>query len=214
MTFSSAPAQELKVKGTIPEYHYTQLSHPENIRLLRLLPNKESKKELRCELFEYPLGDSDKLTRPYEALSYFWGSQRNPQSILVDNSSFKITQNLHDALSTLQDYVIPRIIWVDAICIDQMHEEEKLKQIQYMTEIYAKASRVIVWLGEAHGERNGQYDNEIQDKGEQDHSVEQAIEAIRLVGENPTKLLDIKQFKPAILKLLQRNWFRRIWVRQ
>jgi hypothetical protein len=198
----------------MPEYRYTRLSHPGNIRLLRLLPNKESKGELRCELFEYPLGSSDKVTRPYEALSYFWGSQRNPQSILVDNSSFKITQNLYNALSTLQDYGIPRVIWVDAICIDQMHEEEKLQQIQYMTEIYAKASRVIVWLGEAYREIDGQYDKEIQDKGERDHSVEQAIEAIRLVGENPTKLLDIKQFKPAILKLLQRNWFRRIWVRQ
>ena len=73
---------------------------------------------------------------------------------------------------------------------------------------------MIVWLGEAYGEKNDQYDIEIQCNEERDHSVEQAIEAIRLVGENPARLPDIKQFKPAIQKLLQRSWFRRILVRQ
>jgi Heterokaryon incompatibility protein (HET) len=200
-------------KGTMPEYRYSRLSHNKNIRLLRLLSNKENQEELRCELFEYSLGISDKATRPYEALSYCWGSEENLKSILVDNSSFKITQNLYYALSTLQDDSISRIIWIDAICINQTSDEEKSEQIQYMPEIYAKASRVIVWLGEAHGEGNGQYDKETQGNEERDGSVEQAIEAIRLVGEDPTKLSDMKQFTPAILKLLQRNWFRRIWVR-
>ena len=39
--------------------------------------------------------------------------------------------------------------WTDGICINQANEKEKEDQIALMAEIYAKASRVVVWLGEA-----------------------------------------------------------------
>jgi len=66
-----------------------------------------------------------------------------------------------------------------------------------MAEIYAKASRVLVWLGEA------------EDDGDQ------ALEAIRLTGETSTKYLShVKPSRHRILKLLQRPWFQRIWVRE
>ena len=38
---------------------------------------------------------------------------------------------------------------VDAICINQEDKIEKGMQVRYMSEIYSKASHVIVWLGEA-----------------------------------------------------------------
>lgn len=178
-----------------PEYQHSQLSLPESIRLLRLLPSEVEPKNLRCELFEYALRRSDKVTRPYEALSYVWGSEHKPQSIIIDNQCFKVTQNLYAALLHLQDHDIPRIIWVDAICIDQSNETEKEQQIPLIAEIYAKASRVIVWLGEA--------------KDDSDR----ALEAIRVAGKNSIDPSKISQLQSqAIAALLQRPWFRRIWV--
>ena len=104
-----------------------------------------------CELSCHHL--DDKAT--YEALSYTWGSSFNNDNhqswsqaqavprdvdILLDVQLMKVTSSLHDALRRLQKPTGTRLIWVDAICIDQSHDEEKSWQIQKMRDIYAKAN--------------------------------------------------------------------------
>jgi Heterokaryon incompatibility protein (HET) len=190
------------------EYLYSELSVPDRIRLLRLLPSKVDQDHLQGELFEYALRPSDNGTRPYEALSYVWFDKRsednpedNPQSIIIEDQrlkitqSLRITQNLHAALMHLRDPDIPRTIWVDAVCINQDSNKEKESQIPLMADIYAKASCVVVWLGPAENESD------------------QVLEKIRLVGENPSMLAEVESVQRAVVKLLQRKWFRRIWVR-
>lgn len=175
-------------------YRYTPLSpKPNVIRLLRLLPSADPQETLRCELFEYMIRLSDVSSHPYEALSYCWGGDDNPQSIVLDNERFNITQNLWMALLRLRDSAIPRIIWVDAVCINQKDHAEKATQIQFMAAIYAKARCVIVWLGE-------DYDNG-------DLTLESIrIAANKVEGRIRSKLVqDVKA-------LLARSWFRRIWV--
>jgi len=185
----------------MPRYRHSPLLQSYNIRLLQLLPGKENSKNVRCKLFECALQKSDEVSRPYEALSYVWGSTENPQSIIIledqkDDQEFTVTQNLHAALLHLQDHDIPRILWVDVICIDQSNNTEKGSQILLMAEIYAKASRVIVWLGEAQEYRD------------------QALETVRVAAENPMDLSKAQPFQQQrISTLLQRPWFRRIWVR-
>ena len=169
---------------------------PDNIRLLRLMPNKNDTANIRCELFEYALRESDKATHPYEALSYVWGGSDEPQSIFIDNQYLGVTLNLHAALLRLRYHDIPRIIWVDAVCINQADEKEKEHQIQSMAKIYGKASRVIVWLGETADDSDG------------------ALEAIRTARKKFTNSPGGERIPIAILRLLQRPWFRRIWVRQ
>lgn len=167
------------------------------IRLLRLLPNKNDAADLRCELFEYTLHDSDKATYPYEALSYVWGSSDETQSILIDNQYLRVTLNLHTALLRLRDRDIPRILWVDAICINQVDDQEKEHQILSMAKIYAKASRVLVWLGESAGDSD------------------RALNAILAAGSQESgNLPNEDSIQDAILALLRRPWFRRIWVLQ
>jgi hypothetical protein len=41
-----------------------------------------------------------------------------------------------------------RILWVDALCINQSDPLEKAKQIPLMSRIYEQANSVIIWLGE------------------------------------------------------------------
>ncbi|OCK88814.1 uncharacterized protein K441DRAFT_586923, partial [Cenococcum geophilum 1.58] len=186
----------------MPGYRHSPHLQSYNIRLLQLLPGKENSKNVQCKLFECALQKSDEVSRPYEALSYVWGSTENPQSIIIledqkDDQEFTVTQNLHAALLHLQDHDIPRILWVDAICIDQSNNTEKGSQILLMAEIYAKASRVIVWLGEAQEYRD------------------QALETVRVAAENPMDLSKTQPFQQQrISMLLQRPWFRRIWVLQ
>jgi hypothetical protein len=204
-----------------PLYCYSSL--PEgSIRLLRLLPPQGKHAPIQCKLFDCALADSES-TRPYEALSYVWGSEKKPRSISIDGCDLPVGENLYAALAHLRDRSIERTIWIDAICINQRDSEEKGQQVQSMAKIYSKASRVIVWLGGA-----------TPDSG-------QALEEIRIAAEKRTKLLPTKPSptkpsptKPsptepsptepppmkrstnerAILRLLEGPWFKRIWVRK
>ena len=46
----------------------------------------------------------------------------------------------------------PRLLWVDAICINQTDKDEQSRQVQCMGDIYAGAKKVLVWIGEDHGD--------------------------------------------------------------
>jgi hypothetical protein len=190
---ASAAVFHNQVVKRIP-YRYSSLS-PGNdrIRLLRLMPNKDETADIQCELFEYSLQNSGKGPHLYEALSYVWGSPDNKLPILIHGNSFDVTVNLRAALSHLRDHSIERILWVDAICIDQANKKEKENQIQSMAKIYGHANRVIVWLGEA------------EDDGDQ------ALEVIRTIAEDESPNVSNNDRK-AIITLLQRPWFERIWV--
>jgi hypothetical protein len=155
--------------------------------------------------FRVPLaGAKPTTTHLYEALSYVWGSVEDKQLIYIqpsddkgDNSSagnvrcLRVTKNLHAALSRIRDRVLDRVLWIDAICINQEDNKEKGHQVQSMAKIYASANRVIVWLGEEAGDTDGAFEALCQAaaKGRIDPSVRQTI--------------------PALLK---RPWFQRIWV--
>lgn len=58
---------------------------------------------------------------PYEALSYVWGNKESTEMIRVDGCLLKVTENLFEALSSLRKAREDRLIWIDAICIDQSH---------------------------------------------------------------------------------------------
>jgi hypothetical protein len=140
-----------------------------------------------------------KRTHPYDALSYVWGGSDKPRSISIGEHYLRydlpVTENLHKALSRLRHRSIERILWVDAVCINQENKQEKEQQIQFMAKIYAQANRVVVWLGE-----------------EADNS-DRALEEIRIVGGNESKRSSNNEMiQQAIIALLDRPWFRRIWV--
>jgi hypothetical protein len=153
--------------------------------------------ELQCELFEYSLQDLGKRTHLYEALSYTWGGEEKPYSIIIKEQILNITANLHAVLLRLRDRSLERIIWIDAICINQENREEQGQQVQLMAAIYSKAHRVLVWLGETADD------------------VEGALEDIqRAANEESAELSNKEINQRAIFKLLQRPWFQRIWVRE
>jgi hypothetical protein len=159
-----------------------------SIRLLQLLPGSGSD-PLKGDVFDYPIEASK--AAPYEALSYTWGAEENPGVICINGREVRITRNLHSALSHLRYELLSRLIWIDAICINQDDEEEKAVQIPLMPQIYAKSLRVVVWLGEALGE------------------TPQALDLIRKVGMG---YVIEPENHIAIHDLLRRSWFGRIWV--
>jgi hypothetical protein len=136
-------------------------------------------------------------THLYKALSYVWGSKNKPQSISIDEHDLPVTVKLHAVPLRLRDRSFERIIWVDAVCIDQENLEERKQQVWLMAKIYSKAHRVIVWLREEARDTEG------------------ALENIRLAAiEESTDCSKKEMNQQAILNLLQGPWFQRIWVRE
>lgn len=83
----------------------------------------------------------------YEALSYAWGTGKPDQTCMQDGQETLVTRNLSQALRSLRLKDRSRLLWVDAICIDQYDDYEKKEQVQQMPRIYNQATQVIVWLG-------------------------------------------------------------------
>lgn len=108
----------------------------------------------------------------YSALSYVWGDQSNPHKIYLNNKEFYIGHNLYLALrqhsksmrsSTIEverhndrpltnpqeDSVLTesRLLWIDAMCINQSDIAEREAQVKLMARIYRQADHVHANLG-------------------------------------------------------------------
>ncbi|GJC84255.1 heterokaryon incompatibility protein 6, OR allele [Colletotrichum liriopes] len=84
----------------------------------------------------------------YEALSYVWGDTKTYKSVMINEEPFLIRESLHCALVTLRSVSERKVLWVDAICINQGSVAERNLQVRQMNRIYADAKLVDVWLGE------------------------------------------------------------------
>jgi hypothetical protein len=118
------------------------------IRLVTILPTLETgDASIECCLSHTPLDDAP----DYEALSYTWADSSGDTSlscsILLGGAPFLVGRNLEAALQQLRLPSNERIIWIDAICIDQKADSERSNQVAMMRTIYQRASRVIIWLG-------------------------------------------------------------------
>jgi hypothetical protein len=125
-------------------FEYTPLaSHTSSIRLIHLQPSEDCNSPVEVAVVEAPFGDKPK----YEALSYTWGSDAAQHDIRVDGKRFLVRPNLLEALMHLRGLSETRVLWIDAICINQADIEERNRQLYLMPHIYGRAQMVLVWLG-------------------------------------------------------------------
>ncbi len=129
-------------------YSYVPLSSPRTIRVLKLLPAWRITASIDIVLRETTVDNFNAAAIEYEALSYVWGERTRTHAIHCQDKIILVTQSCEQALRRLRYKLAPRILWIDAICIDQISNEEKNHQVKVMGEIYSGAARVIIWLGE------------------------------------------------------------------
>jgi hypothetical protein len=113
------------------------------IRLIRLLPDSFDA-PIRCELFEASL---DNAELQYQAISYAWGDAAITQCIECNGLDVDVTVSLGTALRAFRHSEDARIVWADALCINQEDPEERGRQVSMMGDVYRSASKVLVWLG-------------------------------------------------------------------
>jgi hypothetical protein len=115
------------------------------IRLLELAAG-QADDPVTATLSTISLDDNSRPT--YEALSYVWGDSTITQEINLNSASFSITTNLEAALRRMRLPDRSRMLWADAICINQQNVAERGSQVRIMGRIYSECKRVLVWLGE------------------------------------------------------------------
>jgi len=125
------------------QYVYRELQ-PDEIRLLELLPGCGAEL-IQCRLLPTSLSQSP---GQYEALSYVWGDPSQARgTVLVGGTRLEIYETLYQILVRLRHPTDRRMLWVDAICINQSDVEERNTQLPLMQSIYRDASQTVVWLG-------------------------------------------------------------------
>jgi hypothetical protein len=133
-----------KSSGSIDVYQYKALCLDDSIRVLELEPAASAQAPIHCNLTEIKLTPDAQ----YEALSYVWGKDEFPEILNLPDGYLKITENLASALKGLRMTNRSRILWVDAVCINQSDDKEKGSQVARMANVYKSASGVIAWLGD------------------------------------------------------------------
>ena len=192
------------------KYEHEPLSHPNSLRLLKLWHGDELTEEIVCDLFE--VEPDKKSLHTYEALSWTWESAGPTNTIKVNKEidgedvafDFSISSNLYSALRALRYKNKSRVLWVDAICINQDTDQpnERNHQIPMMPSIYGDAKQVCVWLGDSNKESN------------------QAIDFIEKIMKDIWKLDQLCEDRletgnwAVLLKLIMRPWFSRRWIVQ
>ena len=127
---------------------YNPLDSPQStrpfIRLLELYPGRASN-QVEASLKEVSL--SSELE--YEAVSYCWGDPKDVSTILCNGQQLHVPRRLEVALRNMRYLERTRMLWADAICINQSDNAEKESQVQLMRTIFSNAQRTLIFLGDA-----------------------------------------------------------------
>ncbi|KAF2996079.1 hypothetical protein E8E13_004425 [Curvularia kusanoi] len=194
------------------------------IRLLRIRRNDRT--AVQYDLSTHNLDEAVKLN--FSALSYTWGTCQHiepritspdgiiscnrveitsggQRNVICGGEQVKITGNLLDFLEACD---IQGYLWIDALCIDQGNNGEKSHQVNLMSQIYEKATRVYVWLGpEDEWTEDGL---EMVEQLASRHSAKFNSEDVLFVNARTSG----QRKWQALARLFARTWFSRAWIVQ
>ena len=164
------------------------------VRLLTILPGQGTSR-LEGLLENVPLQTKGSIH--YEALSYYWGRSSSLEDICylyIEQRPLPVCTNVYDAMMQLRTKDKPRILWIDAVCINQIDLDERSQQVEQMHLIYTLADRTVVWLGKS------------------DATSEVALDFLQNYNHDTSYGNDTAW--EALIVLLSRDWFSRLWCLQ
>jgi Heterokaryon incompatibility protein (HET) len=199
----------------LPRYEYKALEAVDDIRLVEIQPNSSPSSHIDCTLRTTRLSNLD---RSYQCLSYVWGPAGQCKSVQCNNRTLPVTDNLYIALKNLRHKKDPITIWIDQISINQADVAERARQVLLMADIYGKAEKTIIWLGES-ADGSDLAMKILQERGEK--LMMEDLKNLLSNASSPNNFLTTKLGLPdlshkawaALRKLLKRPWFKRTWVR-
>lgn len=159
----------------------------------------------------------------YYTLSYTWGLQKHVSGA-IDRHLLHIGKEEFPVLAALRSFF--QVLrskdaelqdtwwWIDSICINLENMEERSQQVQLMGEIYRRAEKVIIWLGEPSDDTDRAIDflhllNEAKMELEQRQTTTLRQDIRRLFQQDK-----YEQQWDALTNFCQRGWWSRVWTLQ
>ena len=163
---------------------------------------------------------SDDPTPEYETISYHWGDPNLRSQICLGGCNTFVPATAEQALRRVRLPDRRRVVWIDAVCINQQDPPERNSQVALMGQIYANTRKNLVWLGE----------------DDDDDDIQDALRLMELVLHDASKETDdfkrlsdliwtqngVFQYSTtglpfqasfdSLLRFYTRSWFRRLWV--
>lgn len=175
---------------------YTSTLGKDYFRLLYLSGSRSLGDPIHGNLVEYRVDDCPE----YETVSYTWGGEdgdATPCKPAYFGDFWDVlflTRNCWSLLQYLRPSTVTRIVWVDAICINQNNLPERGSQVSLMPQIYGKCMRVVIYPGD-HAVRREEH---------------QFRERIRIRPGEDADSSDPELWGP----LLQSRYISRVWIIQ
>lgn len=138
--------------ASIPRYQYGSIpvypDVPEPVVRLLVISAGDPEDEIAVSFVAENLNNISTEHQKYrwESVSYAWRGQKPSKRLVVGGLHLEITENVSRILRDLRQVKLDRVVWIDAVCINQEDVKEKAGQISLMRDIYGKAEGVIIWL--------------------------------------------------------------------
>lgn len=196
---------------------YKPLDHAmRQIRVLHVQPGTGGDEV--CVTLKTTLADIDSDMTEYEAVSYCWGDATMTSRIRLNNFLFDAPASSVEALRGLRYTKTERVLWIDAICINQFDFTERNHQVAFMGKVYENAIQTNIWLGPTGYELEDAvkvFENlcPLLSEGCRTRSQLNSCDLDDLIASFRDQLEDGRQ----VLKLrpiYSRPWFTRLWVFQ
>jgi hypothetical protein len=218
-------------------YQHEPLESPDVQLRLTILHPAKSYSSIHCDLIQVTPELLEGYEVKFDALSYCWGQGAASNTIFIDGKAHQVTPNLEHALRALRRKDAQRLLWIDAICIDQRSLAERNAQVPRMGWIYTNAVEVVIWIGRdmEREDNNIRWDPSLWPSNTDISAGSSsktflAFQFLRNLAwfsrekmEYNTnvslyiKLLDMcksADYCANVMRLLRREWFERVWVIQ
>jgi hypothetical protein len=216
---SAAAAAESKDKdvGSLGLNYVPLAKGTKQFRLLTVLPAGAADAPLEClvHVADLSSGGAATTTVPeYETISYCWGDAAERSVLVVDGEAVSVPASAAMALRRVRRPDSTRVVWLDAVCINQRDDDERSRQVSMMGDIYRHGAGNLIYLGE-------------QDIGPAVASMAAILDEIHAEGDALTQLrnemgawqysntaIKAQYDHEALFDLYSIAWFRRLWVLQ
>lgn len=193
-----------KHKLPYDQYEYGSIWKRE-IRLLKLMRRKPLA-ELSCQLVRVDLDAAP----TFEAISYTWGTSKPSIDLSVYCCRLGVTPEVYKMLRYRRSFLGEKLLWIDAVCINQQNNDEKSHRVGIMNDIFSRASRVVAWLGSPDEVPNaslaGSMASQLIFLKHGPHYASEDFVRRFVLREDPAW--------SALCELFSHRWFNRVWVIQ
>lgn len=145
-----AASLALQVSASYLSEIYTSTLGKDQFRLLYLSGSHGINSPIHGNLVEYQQDNCPE----YETVSYTWGGEDGDATPCKPGyfgefwDVLFLTRNCWSLLQYLRPHMGTRLVWVDAVCINQNNIQERGAQVSSMPHIYRNCMRVVIYPGD------------------------------------------------------------------